>query len=112
MTRAEKLKNAEDYHGVVAKELEYYIPFARELDLSADVLRQAAELAVRDGMYRHRESHDPATGRASCKNREQDCVAWNIRHFVDLTLVRACLLASSEEEMEKAESILMRLIED
>jgi hypothetical protein len=32
--------------------------------------------------------------------------------MVDLTLVRAALLASSEEEMDKAEALLMRLIED
>lgn len=105
MTRPEKLKNTEDYQDLVKKELEYYFPMAQEADLSADVLRQAAELAVRDAIYRHRESTD-------CKNREEDCVTWNIRHFLDLTLVRACLLAADDESMEKAEAVLMKLIED
>lgn len=105
MRRATKLKNAEDYEGVITKELEYYAPMARDLNLSEDVLVQAARLGVRDGIFRHRESTD-------CKNREQECVAWNIRHMVDLTLVRAALLASNEEEMDKAESTLMKLIED
>jgi hypothetical protein len=39
-------------------------------------------------------------------------VTYNIRHFIDITLVRACLMASSEEDMEKAEAVLMKLIED
>jgi hypothetical protein len=105
MKKAPKLKNPEDYELVVAKELEYYQPMAKELGLSEEVLLQAGRLGVRDGIFRHRES-------TNCKYREQECVTWNVRHMVDLTLVRAALLASSEEEMEKAEAILMRLIED
>lgn len=104
-TRPLKLKNAEDYEPVVVKEMEYYAPLAQVLNLSEDVLLQAAQLAVRDGIHTHRTA-------AKCKNREEDCVAYNIRHFIDITLVRACLLASSEEEMEKAEAVLMQLIED
>jgi len=100
-----ELKTADDYESVIAKELEYYAPMARDLNLSEDVILQAARLGVRDGIYGHRHN----TG---CKYRESECVTWNIRHFVDMTLVRAALLASSEEEMEKAESVLMRLIED
>ncbi|MCC6934812.1 MAG: hypothetical protein IT406_03955 [Candidatus Yanofskybacteria bacterium] len=104
-SRPAKLKNAEDYEPLVAKELEYYVPMARELNISEDVLVQAARLAVRDGIHTHRTA-------GTCKNREEECVMYNIRHFVDLTLVRACLLASTEEDMEKAEAILMQLIED
>jgi hypothetical protein len=99
------LKNPEDYGPLIAKELEYYAEMAQELELSEDVLRQAAELGVRDGIFRHREN-------GQCKYREEECVAWNLRHFVDMVLVRACLMASSEEEMNKAEDILMKLIED
>ena len=105
MKREQKLKNPEDYESAITKEMEYYSPLARDLNLSEDVLVQAARLGVRDGIYRHRESTD-------CKNREEECVRWNIRHMVDVTLVRAALLAASEEDMEKAEAVLMRLIED
>jgi hypothetical protein len=105
MRREPKLKNAEDYESVVAKEMEYYGPMARELGIAEDVLVQAARLGVRDGLFRHRESPD-------CKNREQECVTWNLRHMVDLTLIRAALLAGTDEEMSKAEEVLMRLIED
>lgn len=105
MKREQKLKNPEDYESIVTKELEYYTPVGRELKLSDDVLLQAARLGVRDGIFRHR-------GATDCKYREEECVTWNIRHMVDLVLVRACLMASSEEEMDTAESILMRLIED
>ena len=105
MKRPEKLKNTEDYEPLITKELEYYAPMAKVLDISDDVLLQAAKLGVRDAILRHRASKD-------CTYREQECVSWNIRHFVDITLVRACLLASSEEDMEKAEEVLMRLIED
>ena len=103
--RSGRLKNPEDYGAAIAKELEYYAPMAREIGVSEAVLEEAAKLGVRDGIYRHRSS-------TTCKYREQECVTWAIRHMVDLTLVRACLLASSEEDMEKAEAILMRLIED
>jgi hypothetical protein len=105
MKREQKLKNAEDYEALVTKELEYYTPMAREISLSDDVLLQAARLGVRDGIYRHRESD-------KCKYREEECVAWSVRHMADLLLVRAALLASSEEDMEKAEAVLMKLIED
>jgi hypothetical protein len=105
MKREGKLKNTEDYEPLVVKEMAYYAPMAKTLDISDDVLLQAAKLGVRDGILRHRSSKD-------CKYREQECVAWNIRHFIDITLVRACLLASSEEDLEKAEEVLMRLIED
>lgn len=105
MKRELKLKNPEDYEAAVLKELEYYLPMAKQLALSEDVLLQAARLGVRDGIYRHRESSD-------CKNREEDCVRWNIRHMVDLTLVRAALLASTEEDMAQAEDVLMKLIGD
>jgi hypothetical protein len=105
MKRELKLKNPEDYEAAIAKELEYYRPLAEQLGLPEDVLFQAAQLGVRDGIYRHREATD-------CKNREEDCVRWNIRHMVDLTLVRAALLASTEEDMAQAEDVLMKLIED
>jgi len=105
MKRELKLKNPEDYEAAVRKELEYYLPLAKQLSLSEDVLLQAAQLGVRDGIYRHRESTD-------CKNREEDCVRWNIRHMVDVTLIRACLLASTEEDMAQAEDVLMKLVED
>ena len=105
MAKNTELKEAHDYEGAIDKELEYYAPMAAELGISRDVLVQAARLGVRDGIYRHRNADH-------CKNREADCVAYNIRHFVDITLVRAALLASSEDEMEKAEAVLMRLIED
>jgi hypothetical protein len=105
MKRAEKLQNPEDYEPVITKEVDYYRPMAAELGISDQLLRQAAELGVRDGIYRHREN-------PKCKWREEECVAWNMRHFIDLTLVRAALLASNEEEMDKAEAILMKLIED
>ena len=105
MKRTEKLKNLQDYEPMIAKELAYYHPMADALGIGSQVLQQAAELGVRDGLYRHREN--PA-----CKWREQECVTWNLRHFIDLTLVRAALLASSEEEMDAAEAILMKLIED
>ncbi len=105
MKRAVKLKNPEDYEAVIRRELEYFSPMAADLKLSDDVLWQAARLGVRDGIFRHRDATD-------CKYREEECVTWNVRHMVDMVLVRAALLASSEEEMDKAESVLMRLIED
>lgn len=105
MKRATTPKNAEDYEPLITHEMEYYAPLAADAGVSTDVLIEAAKLGVRDGMHTHRNSDH-------CKNREEECVAYNIRHFIDLTLVRACLLASSEEDMEKAEAVLMRLIED
>ncbi len=99
------LKNAEDYASLIAHEMEYYEPLAADAGVSVDILIEAAKLGVRDGIHTHRTSK-------SCKNREEECVTYNIRHFVDITLVRACLLASSEEDLEKAESVLMRLIEN
>ncbi len=105
MARETKLKNAEDYEAVITKDMAYYAPMAQELGISEDVLREAAKLGVRDGIYRHRQN-------TSCKYREEECVTWNVRHMVNLTLVRAALLASSEEEMEKAEEVVMQLIED
>lgn len=97
--------NAEDYEPLIVHELEYYAPMAETLGISPDVLMQAGKLGVRDGMHTHRTS-------TTCKYRETECVTFNIRHFIDITLVRACLLASSEEDLEKAEAILMRLIEE
>ncbi len=105
MKREMKLKNAKDYEPLIARELAYYAPMVGVLGISTDVLVQAAQLGVRDGIHTHRASK-------ACKYRESECVSFNIRHFVDLTLVRACLLASSEEEMERAEAVLMQLIED
>jgi len=104
MAKLTALKNAEDYESFIAHELEFYAPLAADAGVSTDVLVEAAKLGVRDGIHTHRTSKN-------CKNREEECVTYNIRHFIDITLVRACLLASSEEEMEKAESVLMRLIE-
>lgn len=106
MKRETKLKNAEDYAALIAHEMEYYAPMAVEISISTDILVEAAKLGVRDGIYRHRSTE------ANCKNREEECVTYNVRHFLDATLVRACLLASSEEELEKAEAVLLRLIED
>ncbi len=111
MKREAKLKNAEDYEPLIARELAYYAQMADALSISTDVLMEAAKLGVRDGIHTHRASNPP-TGGGGCKYRESECVAFNIRHFIDITLVRACLLASSEEEMEKAEAVLMQLIED
>lgn len=100
-----ELKTPDDYEAVIAKELEYYTPLAHDLNLSEDLLLEAGRLGARDGIYAHRRNK-------GCKFRESECVTWNIRHFIDLTLVRAALLASSEEDMDKAESVLMQLIED
>ncbi|MEK7638526.1 MAG: hypothetical protein AAB375_03835 [Patescibacteria group bacterium] len=105
MKREIKLKNAEDYESLIVRELAYYAPMVGALGISTDVLVEAAKLGVRDGIHTHRASK-------ACKYREAECVAFNIRHFIDITIVRACLLASSEEEMEKAEAVLMQLIED
>lgn len=105
MAKPATLKNAEDYEPLIARELAYYAPMAGVLGISTDVLVEAAKLGIRDGIHTHRASK-------SCKYREAECVAFNIRHFIDITLVRACLLASNEEEMERAEAVLMRLIED
>lgn len=105
MKRETKLKTLEEYDALIAKELAYYASLAADADISLALLRQAGELGVRDGMYRHRAS-------TQCKFREEECVTWAVRHMIDLTLVRACLLASTEEGMEKAEAVLMRLIED
>lgn len=105
MAKTTTLKNAEDYAPLIERELEYYAPLAKDAGVSTDVLVEAAKLGVRDGILTHRTSE-------GCKNREEECVTYTIRHFVDITLVRACLMASSEEEMEKAESVLMKLIED
>jgi len=105
MKREQKVRNAEDYEAIITKEMEYYGPLAKELNLSEDIIIQAARLGVRDGIFTHRHSPD-------CKYREEECVTWNVRHMVDVTLVRAALLAASEEDMEKAEEVLMRLIED
>ncbi|HUO75688.1 MAG TPA: hypothetical protein VMU12_02120 [Candidatus Paceibacterota bacterium] len=100
-----ELKTPDDYESVITHELEYYGPMAKDLNVSTDVLVEAGRLGARDGIYAHRRNK-------GCKYRESECVTWNIRHFIDCTLVRAALLASSEEEMDKAESVLMRLIED
>ena len=105
MAKPTHLKNAEDYEPLIARELEYYAPMAADVGISTDVLVEAAKLGVRDGIHTHRNSTE-------CRNREEECVTYNIRHFVDITLVRACLMASSEEDMEKAENVLMKLIED
>lgn len=105
MPKTPQLKNAEDYEPLIRKELEYYTPLATDAGVSEAVLVEAAKLGVRDGILTHRNAKN-------CKNREEECVTFNIRHFIDLTLVRACLMASSEEEMEKSEGVLMRLIED
>ena len=105
MAKPGTLKNAEDYAPLIERELEYYRPLAADAGVSDDVLLEAAKLGVRDGIHTHRASE-------KCKNREEECVTYNIRHFIDLTLVRACLLATSEDDMEKAEAVLMRLIQD
>ena len=104
MAKQTTLKNAEDYEPLIAHEMEFYKPLAGDAGVSADVLVEAAKLGIRDGIHTHRTSKN-------CKSREEECVIYNIRHFIDITLVRACLMASSEEDMDKAESVLMRLIE-
>ena|SRR3989344_7633162 len=105
MKREIKIKQAEDYKELIAREMIYYAQMAESIGISTEVLTEAAQLGVRDGIFRHRRSDE-------CKFREEECVAWSIRHMIDLTLARACLLASTEEEMESAEAVLMRLIED
>ena len=105
MAKPTSLKHAEDYEPLITHELEYYAPMAADAGVSTDVLVEAAKLGIRDGIHTHRSSK-------GCKNREEECVTYNIRHFIDITLVRACLMASSEEDMEKAEAVLMKLIED
>lgn len=105
MAKPTALKNAEDYEFLIPQELEYYAPLAANAGVSTDILVEAAKLGIRDGIHTHRTSK-------KCKNREEECVVYNIRHFIDITLVRACLMASSEEDMEKAENVLMQLIED
>lgn len=105
MAKPTPLKNVEDYEPLIAHELEYYAPLATDAGVSTEVLVEAAKLGIRDGIHTHRIAKN-------CKNREEECVTFNIRHFIDITLVRACLMASTEEDMEKAEAVLMKLIED
>jgi hypothetical protein len=105
MSKAPQLKNAEEYDPLIAGELVYYRPLAADAGVSEEVLLEAAKLGVRDAIHTHRASPD-------CRNREEECVTYNIRHFIDMTLVRACLMAASEDDMDKAERVLMRLIED
>ncbi len=104
MAKQIALKNAEDYNHLIEHEMEYYASLAADAGVSPDILVEAAKLGVRDGIHTHRNS-------PNCKSREEECVTYNIRHFIDITLVRACLLASSEDELEKAEAVLMKLIE-
>ena len=104
MARHQAQKTEADYAPLVAKELKYYESMARDLDISMDMLREAAELGLKDGMKRHRQ--------AGCTHRESGCVAGSVRHFCDRLIVKACLLAATEEDMEKAEDILMKLVEE
>jgi hypothetical protein len=102
VTRHKKTEN--DYRKLIEKELSFYVPLAAELDIAMEVVREAARLGLRNGLLRHRESH--------CKQRESGCVAGSIRHFCDRIIVKTCLMAVNEYEMERAEDILMRLIEE
>ncbi|HXV26422.1 MAG TPA: hypothetical protein VD862_00100 [Candidatus Paceibacterota bacterium] len=104
MARHQAQKTEADYAPLVAKELTYYKVMARDLDISMDMLREAAELGLKDGMKRHRQ--------AGCTHRESGCIAGSVRHFCDRLIVKACLMAASEEDMDTAEDVLMRLIED
>lgn len=104
MGRTQQQKTAEDYTKLMEKELSFYLPLATELDIGMDVLEQAAKLGVRNGMLRHRES--------GCKHSESGCVAGSVRHFCDRIIVKTCLMAINEEEFERAEDILMKLIEE
>jgi hypothetical protein len=104
MKRTEKERTVEDYASAVTKELRFYEPMARELDLSVDLLREAARVGVQRGIQQHRAT--------ACDRRESGCVVGSVRHFCDRIIIKACLMAASEEEMEIAEDILLRLIEE
>lgn len=104
MKRTEKERSIEDYAPIAAKELEFYEPMARQLDLSLDLLHEAAQVGVRRGIQQHRAT--------ACDRRESGCVVGAVRHFCDRIVIKACLMAASEEEMEIAEDILLRLIEE
>lgn len=104
MAKTESRKTAEDYTKLIEKELSFYLAMATELDIGMEVLEDAAKLGVRNGLLRHRES--------GCKHSESGCVAGSIRHFCDRIIVKTCLMAVNEHEMEQAEDVLMRLIEE
>lgn len=104
MKRTHQPKTEQDYAPLVRKELKFYAPMASELDISIDVLGEAAQLGVRSGLRRHRAS--------GCRQKESGCVSCSVRHFCDRIVVKTCLMAVNEQEMEQAEDILMKLIED
>ena len=104
MAKSERQKSESDYTKLMEKELSFYLPMAAELDIGMEVLHEAARLGVRNGILRHRES--------ACKHRESGCVAGSVRHFCDRIIVKTCLMAVNEQEMEIAEDVMMRLIEE
>lgn len=104
MAKSQSQKTESDYQKLIEKELSFYRPMANELDIGMDVLQEAGKLGVRNGLLRHRES--------GCKHRESGCVAGSVRHFCDRIIVKTCLMAVNEHEMEVAEDVIMRLIEE
>lgn len=104
MAKSQSQKTEADYTKLMEKELSFYQPMASELDIGMEVLHDAAKLGVRNGLLRHRQS--------GCKHRESGCVAGSVRHFCDRVIVKTCLMAVNEHEMEVAEDVIMRLIEE
>lgn len=104
MGKVSRQKTVADYQKLIEKELSFYDALAAELDISMDILRDAAQIGVRTGIRRHRES--------DCKHQESGCVAGSVRHFCDRIIVKTCLMAVNEDEMEQAEDVIMRLIEE
>lgn len=97
-------KTESDYQKLIKKELSFYEPIAAELDIGVELLEDAAKLGIRNGIRQHRAS--------GCKHRESGCVAGSVRHFCDRIIVKTCLMAVNEDEMEQAEDVIMKLIEE
>ena len=104
MGKVSRQKKEDDYRRLIEKELSFYTPLAEQLDIGMELLQDAAQIGVRTGMRRHRES--------DCKHSESGCVAGSVRHFCDRVIVKTCLMAVNEEEFELAEDVIMRLIEE
>ena len=104
MAKATRPKTEEDYTKLIEKELSFYLPLAEILDIGMEVIQDAARIGLRTGIRRHRDS--------DCKHRESGCVSGSIRHFCDRMIIKTCLMAVNEDEMEQAEDIIMKLIEE
>ena len=104
MGRTVRQKTESEYQKLMNKELSFYTPLATELDIGMEIIEEAARLGLRNGLLRHRESN--------CRHRESGCIAGSVRHFCDRIIVKTCLMAVNEFEMEQAEDIILRLIEE